>query len=102
MFKIYFNYLFIKGLKYFLIILFAITISAAFIDLLQNMGKIDGFNLRILYFFYIWEDFLTILYPLAFIFGVTTTLFILIDKNSFIALFSFGYSKDDLFKPFLI
>ncbi|NPA28452.1 MAG: LptF/LptG family permease [Epsilonproteobacteria bacterium] len=88
-------------LKNFLIILFALTFSATLIDALQHFDSIEGFNRKVLYFFYIFEDFLFFVYPLALVFGAISSFYQLITKNYLIAIYSFGYYPLAVLKPFI-
>jgi len=82
--------------------LFAFTFAATLIDALQHFDSIEGINRKILYFFYIFEDFLFFVYPLALVFGAVSTFYQLITKNYLVASYSLGYRRKSMLKPFII
>ncbi len=88
--------------KNFLILLMGLSLAVVFIDFLQNAQKISsGFNLKILYAFYTWEYMLVLLYPLVLLFALAWTQIGFINRNVFVSLFSFGYSRRQVLLPFL-
>jgi lipopolysaccharide export system permease protein len=88
-------------LKNFIIILLALTLSATLIDTLQHFDSIEGFNRKVLYLFYIFEDFIFFVYPLAIVFGAILTFYQLIVKNYLVAISSLGYPQKAILKPIL-
>ena len=100
--KIEFKYLAWHFLKSFFLIAFGLTFAAVFIDFISYVNKIEGFNRKVLYFFYNFEDYLFFIYPIALVFGAIFTLYSLVLKNHLVALYSFGFKKNSLIKPFLV
>jgi lipopolysaccharide export system permease protein len=100
--KRYFRYIAWHYGKNFLILLLGLSLAVVFIDFLQNAQKISGgVNQKVLYAFYTWEYMLTLLYPLVLLFALAWTQIGFIDRNVFVALFSFGYRRRQLLRPFL-
>lgn len=97
--------LFFYILKHYLINFFILLLALAFvvtlIDFIQHVGMISGINREFLYFVYTMANSITLIYPLALVFGALLTLARLIAKNHLIAISSFGFSKKWLMKPFL-
>jgi len=102
MIKLYFYYIFRLYSRSFMMILMGITLSIAFIDYLKNASKLTGLsNQKILYIFYSWEFRLEQFYPLAIVFAATVTYMSLVKSNALVSMFSFGYTKRELFIPFV-
>jgi lipopolysaccharide export system permease protein len=100
--KRYFRYIAWHYGKNFLILLLGLSLAVVFIDFLQNAQKLgDGFNRKILYAFYTWEYMLTLIYPLVILFALAWTQISFIYRNVFVSLFSFGYRRRQLLRPFL-
>ena len=97
-----FIYLSKKYIKNFLIIAFALSFFATLIDLVSHIASLDGFNKKILYSFYIFEDILHLIYPMALVLGAILTYYQLIIKNHLLAFGSFSYDKKRLVKTFLL
>jgi lipopolysaccharide export system permease protein len=51
--------------------------------------------------FYNWEYIVTLIYPLITLFALGWTVMSFIGRNIFVALYSFGYSKRELYYPFV-
>jgi lipopolysaccharide export system permease protein len=99
----YFFYIAKRYSKNFILIVLGITVAVAFVDYLQTHSQIVGsWNQKILYFFYTWEFRLTQFYPLSMVFAATITYMSLVQENILVSLFSFGYSKKQLFIPFVL
>ena len=80
-----------------------LSIAFAVIDYFQYAKDIeDSSNLHILYIFYMWQEALSLLYPLALIFALIMTKIGLIKTNTMGILHAFGYSAKRLFLPFLL
>jgi lipopolysaccharide export system permease protein len=100
--KRYFRYIAWHYGKNFLILLLGLSLAVVFIDFLQNAQKISGgVNQKVLYAFFTWEYMLTLLYPLVLLFALAWTQIGFIYRNVFVALFSFGYRRRQLLRPFL-
>lgn len=101
--KRYFRYIAFEYLKNFLILLIGLSFAVVLIDFFQHAAKIGGgFNKKILYIFYNWEYIVALIYPLIILFALAWTIMNFISKNVFVALYSFGYSKRELFYPFFL
>ena len=100
--KKFFLYLSKHYLKNFLIITFALTFTTVLIDFLQHINKIEGFNRKILYSFFRFEEYLAFVYPLAIIFAAVATLYNFVEKNYLIVLESLSYTRKRLLKPFIV
>ncbi|MDQ7047853.1 MAG: LptF/LptG family permease [Sulfurovum sp.] len=99
---LYFRYLSILYLKNLLSILFGLSFAFASIDYFQNVQNLDvASNYKILYIFYMWQEALGLLYPLAIVFALIMTKIALIKNNTMGALHAFGYNKKRLFKPLI-
>ena len=97
---LYFRYLSLQYIKNFLAILFGISFSFAAIDYFQHSQQLQvAWNYKILYIFYMWEQALGLLFPLAIVFGVIMTKFTLIKNNTMTVLHAFGYTKRRLLAP---
>lgn len=99
--KLHFAYL----AKHYLVNLFALliglSITFAMIDYFQHSLQLESSsNYKILYLFYIWQEALALLYPLAIVFAGIMTKVSLIKSSNMVALHSFGYTKRQLFLPF--
>ncbi len=94
----YLNKLYAKN---FFIFLFGITFAATLIRFVQFAHRLEGFNQKILYFFYSFEDFSNFVYPLALIFAAIYTLYTLVKKNNLVIIYALGYNKQAIIKPFL-
>ena len=96
----YMAHLYIKNL---VAILFGLSFSFAAIDYFQHVEKLSvTANYKILYIFYMWQEALGLLYPLAIVFAVIMTKLALVKSNTMGVLHAFGYSKNILFFPLLI
>ncbi len=97
---LYFRYLSILYLKNLLAILFGLSLAFASIDYFQKIQSLDvGVNYKILYIFYMWQEALSLLYPLAIVFGLIMTKLALVKQNTMGALHAFGYNKKRLLLP---
>lgn len=95
----YISKLYIKNL---LAILFGLSFAFAVIDYFQHVQKLDvSSSYQILYIFYMWQEALGLLYPLALVFAVIMTKLSLVKNNTMGALHAFGYNKRRLFIPLL-
>lgn len=100
--SLYFWYLIKLYTKNLLAILFGLSFSFAVIDYFQHIRHFDvSFNYKVLYIFYIWQEALGLLYPLAIVFALIVTKFHLIKNNTMGALHAFGYDKKRLSVPFV-
>ena len=97
-----FKYLSFHFIKNFLIISLGLTFAAVLIDFIQRMNKIEGFNRKILYIFYNFEDYLFFVYPIALVFAAIYLLNSLVSKNHLLVFYSFGYKSKTILAPFLV
>ncbi len=93
-----FIYIFKHYVKNFLIILIGMVSIVALIDFLQHIGSIKGVNRAMLYFYYTFNNTLTLLYPIAMVFAAIMTMSGLLFKNHLLVLASFGYVKSYIIK----
>jgi len=101
--KLYFFYLSKLYIKNLLAILFGLSFAFAAIDYFQYAQKLSvSGSYKILYIFYMWEQALGLLYPLAIVFALIMTKLALIRSNTMGALHAFGYNKKTLVWPFLL
>ena len=99
---LYFRYLSTLYLKNLLAILFGLAFAFAAIDYFQHIQKLDvAGNYIILYIFYMWEEALGLLYPLAIVFALITSKLALVKHHTMGAFHAFGYNKRRLLNPFL-
>jgi lipopolysaccharide export system permease protein len=90
---------YIKNLLY---ILFGLAFAFAAIDYFQHIDDLDvAGNYKILYIYYMWQEALGLLYPLAIVFALIMTKLALIKDNTMGALHAFGYSKKRLLIPLI-
>ena len=83
-----------------MIILLGLSFTFAIIDYFQRMQQVDiAGNYKILYIFYMWQESLGLLYPLAIVFALIMTKISLIKNNTMGAFHAFGYSKKKLLLP---
>lgn len=103
MLSLHFIYLAKLYLKNLLAILFGLAFAFAFIDYFQHIQKLDvSGNYKILYIFYMWQEALGLLYPLAIVFALIMTKLTLVKNNTMGALHAFGYNKKRLFYPIFV
>ena len=102
MVPLYFSYLSKLYLKNLIAILFGISFAFAFIDYFQSSQSLHSFSFKILYIFYMWQEALGLLYPLAIVFALIMTKLSLIKSNTMGALHAFGYNKRTLLLPFFV
>jgi lipopolysaccharide export system permease protein len=83
-----------------LALLAGLSTAFATIDYFQHAQQLASSNYKILYIFYMWEEALALLFPLAIVFAVIMTKVMLIKQSNMVALHSFGYTTRKLFAPF--
>jgi len=100
--KLYFVYLAKHYVKNLLVILFGLSFAFAAIDYFQHIQQLDvSGNYKILYIFYMWQEALGLLYPLAIVFALIMTKLALVKQNTMGAFHAFGYDKKKLFAPLI-
>ncbi len=97
-----FFYIFKLYLRSFFITLFALVFIITLIDFVQHMKSIEGMNRAFLYIYYVASNTLSLIYPIALVFGAVMALSSLLFKNHLVAFSSFGYKKFSLIKPIFI
>ncbi|CAA6811162.1 MAG: Unknown protein [uncultured Sulfurovum sp.] len=97
-----FKYVAFHYLKNMLIILLGLSGLFSGLDFLMNASSLPSFNVRILYAFFKWQEALSLLFPLAIVFGGIWTKISFIKQNALSALYALGVTRKELFKPFLI
>ncbi|MCF6244795.1 MAG: LptF/LptG family permease [Sulfurovum sp.] len=101
--SLYFFYLAKQYIKNLFAILFGLAFSFAAIDYFQHISELDvSGNYKILYIFYMWQEALGLLYPLAIVFALIMTKLALVKNNTMGALHAFGYSKKRLLIPLIL
>ena len=97
-----FKYVAFHYLKNMLIILLGLSGLFSGLDFLMNASSLSSFNVKILYVFFKWQEALSLLFPLAIVFGGVWTKISFIKQNSISALYSLGVTRQELFKPFFL
>jgi len=100
--SLHFRYLAKHYLKNLFAILLGLSFAFAIIDYFQHIQALNvSSNYQILYIFYMWQEALGLLFPLAMVFALIMTKLTMVKNNTMGALHAFGYSKKRLFTPFL-
>ncbi|QOR62272.1 LptF/LptG family permease [Sulfurovum sp. ST-21] len=98
----YFFYIAKHYIKNLLAILFGLAFAFAAIDYFQHIQKLDvAGNYKILYIYYMWQEALGLLYPLAIVFALIMTKLTFVKQNTMGAFHAFGYSKKRLVVPLM-
>ncbi|WP_457606926.1 LptF/LptG family permease [Nitratifractor sp.] len=99
----YARYIAFHYLKNYSILLLGLSLAIVAIDFLQNAHRLDvGVNKKVAYAFYTWEYMLVLIYPLTILLAMAWTQVNFIRRNVFVALYSFGYSRVEIFRPFFL
>jgi len=99
---LYFLYLAKHYSKNLLSILIGLSLAFAFIDYFQHIERLDGSSSKILYIFYMWQEALGMLYPLAIVFALIMTKLAFVKNNTMGIFHAFGYSKKRLVLPLFL
>jgi len=87
----------------FVALLLGISLAFSIIDYFQHSEQLKvSSNYKILYIYYMWQEALVLLYPLTLIFALIMTKLTLVKSSNMVILHSFGYTKRELFYPFLL
>ncbi|SFV53387.1 Permease YjgP/YjgQ [hydrothermal vent metagenome] len=87
----------------FIALLLGLSLAFSIIDYFQHSEQLAlSSNYKILYVYYMWQESLVLLYPLTLIFAVIMTKLTLVKSSNMVILHSFGYTKRQLFYPFLL
>lgn len=98
--SLHFTYLAKLYIKNLLAVLFGLSFSFAAIDYFQHAQELSvTSNYQVLYIFYMWQEALGLLYPLAIVFALIMTKLSLVKNNTMGAFHAFGYDKKRLFLP---
>lgn len=98
----FFRYVAYHYVKNMLIILMGLTGLFTGLDFLINGSSLESFNLKVLYAFSKWQESLSLLYPLAIIFGAIWTQILFIQQNTVASFYALGVTRRGLFKPFFV
>ncbi len=98
-----FRYIAFHYIKYFIIILAALSAFMVGFDYMENGANLpNSANLVMIYLVYKTFYAIDMLLPLALVFGMIATKVLLIRSNALVAFYSIGYSKNDVLKPFVL
>jgi len=99
---LYFRYVAKHYFKNLIAVLFGLAFAFAAIDYFQHLRHLDtSGNQKILYIYYMWQEALGLLYPLAIVFALIMTKLSFVKQGVMGALHAFGYTKKRLVLPFL-
>ncbi len=87
-------------LKSFFLIAFSLSFLFAGLDYLQNVERLHGFNIKVLYLFYKSAYAFDLLFPLALVFGMILAKVTLIRSNALLSFYALGFSKKKVLAPF--
>ena len=100
---LYFRYLSWHYTKNLIAILFGLSFAFAAIDYFQHIPQLDvSGSYKVLYLYYMWQEALGMLYPLAIVLALIMTKLMLVKQNTMTILHAFGFSKQRLIVPFLV
>jgi len=98
-----FRYITFAYLKYFFLILGALTLFLVGFDYISNASKLpSSANLVVMYLVYKTFFAIDLLLPLSLIFAMIATKVQLIRSNALVSFYSLGYSRLAILKPFII
>jgi lipopolysaccharide export system permease protein len=98
-----FRYILFHYLKFFIIILGALSLFLVGFDYMSNADKISSSaNLVLIYLVYKALFAIDMLLPLSLVFAMISTKINLIRSNALVSFYSLGYSKVDVLKPFIV
>jgi lipopolysaccharide export system permease protein len=98
-----FKYISYHYLKYFMIIMVALSMFMVGFDFLQNINDLPkSANILLLYITYRVFFSIDMLLPLALVFAMISTKIYLIRSNALVSFYSLGYSRVDILKPFVL
>lgn len=97
-----YRYISLHFLKYFFIILVALTLFLLGMDYMENADKFDN-SANLLLIYLVYKSFFAIdmLLPISLVFAMVSTKLFLIRSNALVSFYSLGYSKVDILKPFI-
>lgn len=97
-----FRYIASQYLKYIAVILFALVFFMVGFDYMNNADKLQSANLIVIYLLYKSFFAIDMLLPLSLVFAMIATKLFLIRSNALVALYSLGYNKTDVIRPFVV
>jgi len=98
-----FKYISFHYLKYFFIILTALVIFMVGFDYMSSAEKLShSANLTLIYLVYKTFFSIDMVLPLSLVFALISTKLFLIRSNALVSLYSLGYSRVDILKPFIV
>jgi len=100
--SLHFRYLFKHYIKNLFSMLFGLSFAFATIDYFQYSQGLHSFSHKVLYIFYMWQEALGLLYPLAIVFALIMTKLTFVKNNTMGAFHAFGYDKKRLFLPLFV
>jgi len=98
-----FRYIALHYLKYFFIVLSALVMFLVGFDYMQSVDELsNSINLLLIYLVYKSFYAIDMLLPLSLVFAMISTKIFLIRSNALVSLFSLGYSRVDILRPFVV
>lgn len=98
-----FKYISYHYLKYFLVILISLVTFLVGFDYMDHASALShSANLTLIYIVYKIFYAVDMLLPLSLVFGMISTKIFLIRSNALVSLFSLGYTRLDVLRPFLV
>ncbi len=98
-----FRYIAFSYIKYFFIILMALVAFLVGFDYMEHASDLsESANLTLIYLVYKSFFAIDMLLPLSLIFAMISTKIHLIRSNALVSLFSLGYTRLDVLRPFLV
>lgn len=96
-----YRYVAFRFLRYFFLITAAMILFFAGIDMLQHAAKLpEGFNTKVLYFYYRASYALNLLFPISLVLGMIVAKMDLIRSNALVSFYALGYSSKSVMRPF--
>ena len=95
------RYISLHFLKYFIIILSALSFFMLGLDYMENADKLTSANLLLIYLVYKSFFAIDMLLPISLVFAMISTKLLLIRSNALVSFYSLGYSRIDILKPFI-
>lgn len=97
-----FKYISFHYLKYFFVIMIALVLFLVGFDYMENAEQLSkSANLTLIYLVYKSFYAVDLLLPLSLLFAMIATKIYLIRSNALVSLYSLGYSRIDVLRPFL-
>ncbi len=97
-----FRYIAYHYLKYIGVILFALVLFMVGFDYMDHADDLKSANLIVIYLMYKAFFAIDMMLPLSLIFAMIATKIVLIRSNALVAIYSLGYSKTDVIRPFVV